>query len=338
MIPPASAPGRDPAASLWAVTSYYNPGGYRRRQLNYRVFRDQLELPLLTIEWSPSGRFELGPGDADLLVQVGGGDPMWQKERLLNLAIARLPAACRHVAWLDCDIVFEREGWSRRALARLDDTPLVQLFGRVAYLRPVSEARMVQPGAWRAAQAEREVAGVALAHRERPGWWRDHDPARPHPGWMWAHRPQPGFAWAARRDLLERHPLLDFWVVGGGDAAYVYAALGDPEHVVGRHRLTAAHRAHYLAHAEALAGTLGGRIGHLDERILHLWHGELDDRQYMARHEILRAHAYDPARHLQAHGSGVWAWRDAPHAMREALVDYFRSRREDGAPEPARGA
>ena len=98
------------AGPLWAVTSYFNPAGYRRRKANYRVFRERLPLPLLTVEWSPTGQFELQPGDADILIQLTGGDVMWQKERLLNIGVERLPSQCKHVAWVDCDLVFEREG------------------------------------------------------------------------------------------------------------------------------------------------------------------------------------------------------------------------------------
>jgi len=59
--------------SNWAITSYYNPlrGAHRRR--NYDVFRRHLRMPLLTVEWSPEGRFELGPRDAEILVQLAGG-------------------------------------------------------------------------------------------------------------------------------------------------------------------------------------------------------------------------------------------------------------------------
>jgi hypothetical protein len=59
--------------------SYFNPIGSRRRLANYRVFRNSLAAPLLTVEWSPQGRFELDPTDADVLVQISGGDLMWQK-------------------------------------------------------------------------------------------------------------------------------------------------------------------------------------------------------------------------------------------------------------------
>src|SRR5262245_59277853 len=100
------------AGPLWAISSYYNPQGYWRRQQNYRLFRQHLTVPLLTVELTFDGRFELSGDDADLMVRCTGGDVMWQKERLLNIALARLPTNCEHVAWIDCDVVFERKNWA----------------------------------------------------------------------------------------------------------------------------------------------------------------------------------------------------------------------------------
>jgi hypothetical protein len=59
--------------TMWAITSYYNPLRYKRRFENYRTFRRNLTLPLLAVELSFDGEFELTKGDADILVQISGG-------------------------------------------------------------------------------------------------------------------------------------------------------------------------------------------------------------------------------------------------------------------------
>ena len=83
---------------VWAIASFYNPVGYRRRLENYRVFRARLTVPLVTVELALGRDFALGAGDADILVQLRGGDVMWQKERLLNVALGAVPADCRKIA------------------------------------------------------------------------------------------------------------------------------------------------------------------------------------------------------------------------------------------------
>src|SRR5207248_771616 len=99
---------------LWAITSYFNPMQYQRRRANYRLFRKYLRVPLVAVELSYGPDFELTGADADILIQLRGKDVMWQKERLLNVALSALPTDCHKVIWTDCDIIFETEDWSER--------------------------------------------------------------------------------------------------------------------------------------------------------------------------------------------------------------------------------
>ena len=44
---------------LWAITSFFNPAGYKSRLTNYRLFRSRLDVPLVAVELSFTGEFEL---------------------------------------------------------------------------------------------------------------------------------------------------------------------------------------------------------------------------------------------------------------------------------------
>src|SRR5689334_2939258 len=112
--------------ALWAITSYFNPVRYCNRRKNYGEFRRRLDLPLLTVELSFDLGFALGASDAEILIQSSGGDAMWQKERLLNIALEALPPACQKIVWLDCDIVFKRDDWIEAIDRGLDSVPLLQ--------------------------------------------------------------------------------------------------------------------------------------------------------------------------------------------------------------------
>jgi hypothetical protein len=316
---------------LWAVTTFFNPAGYQRRKANYKVFRDRLRLPLMTIEWSQTGEFALGPEDADQLIQLDGGDVMWQKERLLNIAVSRLPPECTHVAWLDCDLIFEREDLGEAVLAALDTRPLVQLFDCAAHL---AETPLATLGGLDFARApgtyEREGAASAREAAARAGLpppvlasVQDQDYLGP--------KPCVGFAWAARRSFLERHPFFDEWIIGGGDSAYFHAAIGMPEHVVQHHFIDGSHRDRFMARAHDMARAVHGGVGHVAGRMFTLWHGNLENRRYRSRHSILARHGFDPRRHLRMSASGVWDWADAPLTLRKEVRAYFEQRNEDGA-------
>src|SRR4051794_19189777 len=113
---------------MLVVTSYFNPMKSRRRLANYRAFRSRLTTPLLTIELSFDGQFQLKTAYADHLFQLSGGDVMWQKERLLNIALAALPDGVEDVAWIDCDVVFESTDWPQQAKNALKSDNIIQLF------------------------------------------------------------------------------------------------------------------------------------------------------------------------------------------------------------------
>jgi hypothetical protein len=310
------------ARPLWAITSFFNPVGYARRLANYRAFRSRLMVPLVTVELARErSRFQMRPDDADILIQVTGEDLLWQKERLLNLALRALPPACREVAWLDCDIVLDDDDWPRRVGSALGQFPLVQPFARFHDLPPDAEAqdpdvRLAQRGGH--SFASRLAAGTSVddLFRNTPG-----APPRGH---------TVGLAWAARRGLLDDHGLYDGCILGGGDRAMLIAALGRFELLAKLH-MNERQTAHYLSWARPFFEAVRANIGYVDATVFHLWHGERTDRKYRRRHAEFRRFGFDPFVDIAIDAHGCWRWTTANAEMRAYLKEYFEARNEDGA-------
>ena len=120
---------------MWAMTSYFNPVRYKRRLSHYRTFHNNLHIPLITVELSFDAKFELTKNDADILIQISGGAVLWQKERLLNIALKSVPNDVENIAWVDCDILFRRDNWAEEAEKQLNERhKIVQLFSDAIYL------------------------------------------------------------------------------------------------------------------------------------------------------------------------------------------------------------
>ncbi len=323
------APRDDTPPGLWAITSYFNPLHYRTRAENYRTFQRRLRVPLLTVEQGYDGRFDLDGSDATTLVQVPARDVMWQKERLLNLALESLPADCEIVVWLDADILFDRDDWPQRAVEALDSSVMAQLFSRTCYLprevdlaRPLADQRYLQ----RRSTASGLVGGVLQENTLSTTLeaLKAHGMALDYAN---------GHAWVMRRDLLQSVGFYEAMIVGGGDYVFLQAALGQFEAVRKGHGWTAPDSPqyrHFLRWAERFHDVVRSRIGMVPGDIFNLWHGELLDRRYMPRHQILTGHGFDPERDIaiDEHGSLCWA-SDKP-ALHEAVREYFRGRQEDG--------
>lgn len=314
----ASAPGA--GGRLWAITSYFNPVGYRRRLEHYREFRRRLRVPLVTVELAYREEFDLAEGDADVLIRLRSRDVLWQKERLLNIALEALPDECDAVAWIDCDIVFENERWAETTLRALDEHVLVQPFERIHFLPPDASARG-RP------RPEGTKSRDALAARILRGTLPDD--IFLFTGGSLIHGYAPGNAWAARRDLLDEHGLYDALILGCGDKAMYCAAYGKIDEAVGAIPMNEAQAAHFRAWAVPFHRSVAGRVGFIDVDAEHLWHGKLTDRRYGDRYKDFAVFRFDPTGDIVQDENGVWRWNSPKEEMHRFVLDYFHARRED---------
>ena len=308
---------------MWAVSCFFKPCRYELRVHNHRLFRARLGVPLLTIELSHDDHFELADDDADVVLRRTCPDVLWQKERLLNLAFASLPAACAFVAWFDGDVVLARDDWADEAQRRLrDDAVLLHLFDRCTDLpRDVVEPRGEATG--RSFVALHEEGGHEAELFD--AMWGSHPT-----GAGVQRKLSSGFAWAARRELLEGPGLYDACILGSGDRAIACAAHGRAERSTQNFLRNDAQRAHYFDWGHRFAAAVDGRIGFLAGDLYHLWHGDLANRGYRTRWADFAAFDFDPARDIAVDTQGCWRWATDKPAMHAFVRDYFARRKEDG--------
>jgi hypothetical protein len=312
---------RGTCGDFWAITCYFNPVGYRSRLANYHSFRRHLSVPLVTVELAYDAAFHLDRDDAEIMIQLRGGDVLWQKERLLNIALQALPDSCRTVAWLDCDIVFQRNDWPDQTERSLAEFKLVQLFHEARHLR--RDAHLDRAGPAPAdrradALARRLIEGTvpAAIFRIEGGSQR------------WGYTP--GHAWACRREILDIAGFYDALIMGSGDKAMISAAMGRCEDAVQAYRMNPRQAGHYRSWAEPFFDAVQGQIGFVQGQIWHLWHGDLKQRRYCDRYRNFAVFDFDPYSDIGLGRDGCWRWSSAKHDLHEYVSSYFGSRHEDG--------
>jgi len=307
--------------NFWAITCYFNPVGYRRRLENYRVFRQRLVVPLVTVELSFDGNFELSEEDADVLVKIRGGDVMWQKERLLNVALKWVPENCDKVGWLDCDVVFDSNDWVQRASRALDQFPLVHLFHERYDLSPsvgIDSIDLCDTGT--------VASSVVYKFTTEEASPEDYLLSVPRQKRLVTT----GVAWASPKEVLQKHGLYDACILGGGDRAILCAALGKFDYCTRPFLMSARRAEHYLAWAHPYFKMIRGRVGYVPGRLFHLWHGEVADRQYEERRRYLAKFDFDPFSDIALDENGCWRWNSDKTELHKCVKDYFESRNEDG--------
>ena len=216
---------RDVDSPIWAITCYFNTSDSPRRLQNFRGFRERLGIPLVAIELSFDGEFELGESDAEILLRRTSRDELWHKERLLNLALDAVPEHCAAIAWIDADVLFENESWHEEALVALETTPFLQPYDRYHDL-PEAGDRLEDAfasGTSFAAAVMRSADGKVrlqdVRARERGGSYNV------------------GLVWVARAELIRRHRLYDAFILGSGDRGRnTSLAVARPRHASGRIR------------------------------------------------------------------------------------------------------
>lgn len=304
---------------LWSITSYYNPCQYRTKRANYDAFKAGMEAVganLLTVEMAFGDEaFELEPGPG--VLQVRGTGVMWQKEALLNVAAAALPASCTKVAWLDNDLLFENPDWPHLTSRALDEYVAVQPYDWVARL-PRGATRFDGEG-----KTYESFANVFV---------RDRKIARAGEFYLHGHT---GFAWAARRELFDRFGLYDVCLTASGDHLMSHAFAGGMIHSVCLKRIIGRQEKymhHFLEWGVQVRDLVGGRVGVVPGRLLHLWHGDLEDRRYADMNNEFKQFDFDPERHLRKDADGLLEWADAPDELKQWASDMFALRKEDGDP------
>jgi hypothetical protein len=307
------------ATGLWVITPYYNPIGYASRRSNYEIFVKLLResgISVLTIECAFGDQSYDLPESVDV-IRVHSRSLLWQKERILNLALPWLPASCKYVAWLDCDLVFANPNWARDTVRLLEEVPIVQVFETCNRL---ANGFVQDNGA-----DKRRVSFAKMV---------TDDPSALKSGKFGAHG-HTGYGWAARREILEEHGLYEYAIVGAADHYMSHAVMGDINSVCLWRSMcgSLAQIRHFQDWAEPFYCTVQGRVKAVPGEVLHLWHGNLADRKYNVRYQEFERFNFDPYKHLRAVPGRPLEF--VPEVAMPELIEWFRSyfmqRKEDGA-------
>jgi hypothetical protein len=204
---------------------------------------------------------------------------LWHKEGLINYLLARLPSQYRYIFWLDADILFTNPVWQLQAVAALQQHrhTIVQPFEYCIHLEqneltPSFDVELVRPYCndetrrhsrmWRSFAANHHIGKSNQENYHLHG--------------------HVGFAWGARREVLDRVPLFDRALIGGADHIIAHAAAGQIPHPCIA-KAFAENLEEVTAWSQRFYRETEGLLGYVPGDVYHLWHGDLERRQYFQR-------------------------------------------------------
>lgn len=237
---------------------------------------------------------------------------IWVKENLINLGVRNLfPCDWKYMAWLDGDIHFRNENWALESIHQMQHYPIIQ---------PWSDAvDLTHDGGVH--KHFKSFGYFSAKHIPQCQKSAKNNPYQ-HP---YGHT---GYGWACRRDFYEQvEKLLDFAILGSGDAHMAYACLGRVQETI-NHKISDGYKhmanlwqdkAHYAS---------GGIVGYTPGRLEHHFHGPKSQRQYASRWEILVKHHYDPMHDIKYDHQGLIKLK-GKHRLEHDIMRYNRERMED---------
>ena len=265
------------------------------------------------------------PADCDILIhrRTSAGNTLWQKERLLNIALENLPNSVDKVMWLDSDLIFLNDDWVVETSELLDHFPVVQPFGWMTYLSANQDGSdfLETLGALPLGQ------GVGAVYHSAGLGLQSFPDMCFRSNFLLGH---PGFAWAARREVMV-HGFYDRSIIGGGDRIMLNGFTG---HYFGVSRkMPKAMEEDVRAFGRKLTLLAGPtNVSYTPGVVVHIWHGNRADRDYTNRYHILLDNDYDPGHDVRINEAGVLEWASAKPKLHKMVNEYFSNRKEGPKP------
>lgn len=286
---------------LAVLTTFFNPNNYINIKYNYLKFSEKIKekADLFPIELSFNDEFFI---QDENVIQIYGTEDniLWQKERLLNIALENLPEEYTNVAWIDCDVLFENENWVDEINEKLNDYKVLQLYENAKRLNDNGGIDRVSEG------IVKRISKTDIVEENLYGI--------------------PGFAWAIRREVIDEIKFLDTQIIGGGDALMFFSFFG-MSNTIHHKKMNKEWHDVYMDWFSRAYFMVDESVNYITGDIIHLYHGKMTNRNYDKRYQILSHNNFNPKNDLLLDESGLWKLNDK--IIVEKMSKYFESRDED---------
>jgi len=329
--------------NFYAIAVCSNPVRYHSRYRLFQDFRKHMAdcgFKLLTVECAYGEReHELTSKNNPYDMQFRTRQELWHKENMINLGIqylTQLDPNWKYIAWIDGDITFQRPDIAQETIHQLQHYDFVQLFSHVIDSGPRYEPVQQQNGfVWSYFHNNFEAPvgpGYTPKRNAFPELIQDTEVQNYYGAIVKGSFWHCGYAWAARREALEKLQLFDKAILGSADHHMAMALIGQAQRSIPR-GVTYAYYNAVINWQDVAEQEIKRNIGYVPGTIFHHWHGNKVHRKYVDRWKILIDYKYDPMIDILREPSGLYRLNmhhgDRSRRLRDHIRHYFRQRNED---------
>jgi hypothetical protein len=301
------------------IACYFNPTGNPYRLKAFNKFYDTIKHTNHRIVECVIGDSKPELPETDSISRIYTKDLLWHKESLLNNIVSTLPKKFKYIFWIDADVIFTNKNWIVEGVEALQTANIIQPFEYCVHL----EKDELEPS-FKLDDVKKNTFFPDLRH---PNVWRSFS-ANHVTGISgdenYDKHGHVGFAWGAKRFVLEQAPLYDRALVGGADHIIAHAAAGHFNHKCILKSFTDDIDA-VTAWSIDFNVIVEGKIGYVKGDLYHIWHGDLEKRQYLKRVQEFTPISKDIRERDE---NGLYITEDDSY-----VKDYMKHREETGTTE-----
>lgn len=273
------------------ISTYFNYFNQKEILDNFRVFSASLKkqgVSLCAIEMAyKNNSFELEENDSDIRIQVRSNSMMWQKERLLNIALGKLPHHYTKIAWIDADVIFLDENWAKKAVSLLNRKNAIQLFSWAVNLPKdkkfltKKELTKTQIGL---GEGKRFFgAAYSLTKKKDPDFSQ----------LTFSKIGRTGLGWAYNRNCLKGIGFFDLDI--SADLLAVVAMFTNKDSSYTKDLIPNVYQ-EYSKWRKVFYKRINRKVGFINEPVMHLWHGPSSNRKQRTIRFCLNKFWFDPTK------------------------------------------
>jgi len=261
------------------VTCFFNPQRSPYRSKAFKLFYESIKhLNYRIVECVIDGSEpELDINTDKNITQLHSGSMLWHKEGLLNYAISKLPKKYKYVFWLDADVLFDNPNWLVESCKVLEGKMIMQPFDCCVHL----DKDQTEPSFDVHAVSKKFIPNMEnskvwrsfCSNYVKTSLWDDNN---------YNIHGHVGFAWGARREVFDKIMLYDRALIGGADHIMAHAAAGQINHPCITKSFTD-NIDEINSWSEDFYDVVRGMIGYTQGNLFHVWHGDVEKRQYLKR-------------------------------------------------------
>jgi hypothetical protein len=280
---------------MLVVMCFFNPSKSIRLVQNFLYVKELLtrtKIPLVIVELAYNDDSFITQHNENT-IHVRSNSIMFHKENLINIGINKCKLQYNKYCMLDSDIIFDDLNWYDNISNELDNYDIIQPFEK-AFWMDIDMTNIIQ-------------SKYSVAYNNKKKLEKlEH----------------PGFVWAFTKKWYKKIGLPEFCISGGGDqiiANVAFKTWGKKPNYINSENFDK-----YIKKAE-----INFTSSYMKGNVYHLFHGNLNNRQYSSRHERIKNEGYSDDC-LQINRDGVYEWIPSVlDKMNKLFLTYFMDRKDD---------